>query len=597
MAALNDSQKRQVIQREPSLSAEKMLEYIQRYENLSLADFPNMDGAKRKYIQDKLNSVPNPSEQNEWKAIESMLGTASEQLLKALEDYIRNWESTRPADNHVDQANNEAERVRGLLEEQQRQVEENDWNLVDILDFYSLTAHLTKYPHTVHRNEIDENIWSLVNREDVQAIQNYLSLFPNGMHAVEARDILSAIVEWNTAKNTYDILIINNYIKAHPTSPFLQQAQLLLMSMKQHEISEMRTNPNGYEVSFLLRLINEGVFTDNELIMAKVMTGDILETLRKGDYLADLPDIKKAIAESTPECKEDYTDVYFFGVPSTGKTCVLMGLSCSSALNINLASGGGDYAAALQQFTDMGVTVPRTPGTFVATLEAEIHNDQDDTIEHHVNLVEMSGEEFAFSIANNPEHIYSFEDMGGKGAPALLQNNNRKVFFLIIDPTANIVRINREIDDGYDENTGQKLTHLEECVVNQQIVITKMVALFKDKSNSDIMDKVDSIHIVMTKSDMLGNPVEREEKAYKIFKEKYESKILKPLIKLCQEHNINSNTNFCPKLYTFSLGTFYVGGLYNYEQTDSNRLVTAIQNATSSVREKSFWEKLKEKLN
>ena len=273
-----------------------------------------------------------------------------------------------------------------------------------------------------------------------------------------------------------------------------------------------------------------------------------------------------------------------------------MGMSRSNSLHINLASGGGDYASALQQYTDVGVTVPRTPGTFVTTLEATISSRNDINSVHKINLVEMSGEEFAFGIANNPDHVFTFEEMGS-GATQLLRNNNRKVFFLIIDPTANVVRINREIVDGYDEETGAPITHLEYCVVNQRTLIQKMVNLFETEGNRDIMKKVDSIHIIMTKSDTLGNPVEREEKALNIFNDKFGGDILEPLIDLCKECNINSNTNFSPKLYTFSLGTFYVGGLYEYEQTDSNRLVKAIKNSTRGAKKKTLWDKIKEVVN
>ena len=51
------------------------------------------------------------------------------------------------------------------------------------------------------------------------------------------------------------------------------------------------------------------------------------------------------------------------------------------------------------------------------------------------------------------------------------------------------------------------------------------------------------------------------------------------------------------KLYTFSLGKFYVGGLYEYDCTDSDRLVTAITNSTIGTKEKTFWVKFKELVN
>lgn len=596
MPTLTDLQKNKLIQLEPATSVSKMVEYIQKFDNLSLADFPNMSADRKALIDQQLKQFPNPNEQKEWNDISIMLSTPSQDVINLLNNYILHWEQSKPNGNHIQEAFYELKRIQDLLAAEAMAAEEFDWNNVDTFDMNSLIGHLNKYPNSVHKSEIDDSVWGLVDMENIQDVENYIAIFPSGNHIQDARNVLNAILEWNNVKNTNDLFIINDYLRVNPNSPFKQQALILVTKLKQEEIALMRTDPNHYEVYRLMRLLNENVATECELINAKVMTKNILQTLRSTDIESDLPDIRKAIADSRAECKEGYTDVFFFGVPSTGKTCVLMGMSRSNSLHINLASGGGDYASALQQYTDVGVTVPRTPGTFVTTLEATISSRNGINSIHKINLVEMSGEEFAFGIANNPDHVFTFEEMGS-GATQLLRNNNRKVFFLIIDPTANVVRINREIVDGYDEDTGAPITHLEYCVVNQRTLIQKMVNLFENEGNRDIMKKVDSIHIIMTKSDTLGNPVEREEKALNIFNEKFGGDILEPLIDLCVECYINSNTNFSPKLYTFSLGTFYVGGLYEYDQTDSDRLVKAIKNSTCGAKKKTLWDKIKEVVN
>lgn len=598
--ALTELQRKKLIEGINSISINSIIKYIQTGD-ITLDDVPHISAEREQYILDQLNSMPNPVEQQEWQVIELMLRQPSTELLQKLSAYITRWDASRPADNHVDLAKQKLPEIETLIKSEAEKAEQAAWNAIDPFSMTDLMDYLSKYPNTIHKTEIDDSIWSLVNKENVQEIQNYITFLPQGIHVREAQTILNEIVEWNNIKLTNDIFCINDYIRKKPNTPFKDQAQVLLMCLKQQEIGMMRTNPNSYEVNRLLRLITDGIFSDHELINAKVMTDTVLDTLRNHDINADLPDIRQAIENSRAECKDGYTDVFFFGVPSTGKTCVLMGMSRSNSLHINLASGGGDYAAALQQYTDVGVTVPRTPGTFVTTLEATISSvaDQSGTI-HKINLVEMSGEEFAFDIANNPDKIFTFEQMGS-GATQLLKNDNHKVFFLIIDPTANVVRINREIkvQDGFDEETGQPITHtdLQYCVVNQRTLIQKMVDLFNNPDNAEIMKKVDSIHIIMTKSDTLGNPVEREDKAFNIFQQKFSGDILKPLIDLCEEYNINSQTNFHPKLYTFSLGTFYVGGLYEYEQTDSDRLVVAIKNSTQSIKKKSWWDRLKEIVN
>lgn len=598
--ALTDLQRKKLIEGINSISINSIIKYIQ-IGDITLDDVPHISAERKQYIIDQLNSMPNPVEQQEWQAIEMMLIQPSTELVQKLSSYIARWDAGRPAGNHVELAKQKLPEIESQIKLEAERAEQAEWDAVDPFSTTDLWGYLSKYPNTIHKSEIDDNLWNLVNQESVQDIQNYITMLPQGIHVREAQLILNAIVEWNNVKLTNDIFCVNDYIRNNPNTPFKNQAQVQLMGLKQQEIGMMRTNPNSYEVNRFLRLINDGIFSDHELINAKVMTETVLETLRNHDINADLPDIRQAIENSRAECKDGYTDVFFFGVPSTGKTCVLMGMSRSNSLHINLASGGGDYAAALQQYTDVGVTVPRTPGTFVTTLEATISSvsDQGGAV-HKINLVEMSGEEFAFDIANNPDRIFTFEQMGS-GATQLLKNDNRKVFFLIIDPTANVVRINREIvvQDGFDEDTGEPITHtdLQYCVVNQRTLIQKMVDLFTDPGNAEIMKKVDSIHIIMTKSDTLGNPVEREEKALNIFQQKFSGDILKPLIDLCEEYNINSRTNFHPNLYTFSLGTFYVGGLYEYEQTDSDRLVVAIENSTPSVKKKSWWDRLKETVN
>lgn len=592
-------QRKKLISDANKIKIDTLMTYIHSGD-ITLDELKELSQERRQEIEKRLNEMPNPNEQQEWAQIHAILEKQeySQSLLDMIANYIRHWEGTRPSGNHVDEANQHYAFVEGKLEDITRDIEKADWEAVDVLSKDELLRHLTKYPNTSHKDEIDENVWGLTSQNQVAELQEYLDVFPKGKFAKDAQAMLNAVVEWEDAKNTGDIFIVNDYIKKNHESPYLQQARIELMKLKQGEISQMHDEPNKYEVTRLVNLINEKIISKDELIRNGVMTENVWDTLMTTDITYDLPDINQAIATSKPECKDGFTDVYFFGVPSTGKTCVLMGLSRSSALNINLASGGGDYAAALQQYTDVGLTVPRTPGTFVTTLEATISSRTTKGAKHNVNLVEMSGEEFAFGIANNPDKVFTFEDMG-TGATALLNNDNHKVFFLIIDPTVNVVRITREVVTGYDEETGNPITELKHCAVNQRTLIQKMVNILQNEHNAEIMEKVDSIHIIVTKADTLGDTLRREEEALSIFRQKYEADILQPLIELCEEHNINVQmaNRYHPNLYTFSLGQFYVGGLYEYDNTDSDKLVRAIRNSTQSLKKKSFWDKVKDAVN
>ncbi len=597
--ALTDLQRKQIKDGVNKINVNTLIKYIQSGD-LSLDELTSygLNAERHDYIDNFLKTQPNMAEQKEWNEISAMLssGLVSQDVLNILNAYVSRWESARPEGNHVDEAKQHIARVNTELEAQTAKLEQSDWEAVSAFSQTDLLGHLAKYPNTTHRNEIDEAVWGLVEKEEVADVENYLNFFPQGIHRAEAKMVLDAIYEWDQVKNARDIFIVNEYICKNANSPFVGKAKTLLAGLKQQEFREMREAPTSYEVTRLQRLLDERIISENDLLAAKVVTSNVLQTLLNTDVQNDLPDVLTAIETSRAECKPGYTDVFFFGIPATGKTCVLMGLSRSSSLNINLASGGGDYASALQQYTDVGLTVPPTPGSFVSTLEATISSTKNPDQVHEVNLVEMSGEEFAFAIANNQEHIFTFEDMGS-GATALLSNNNRKVFFLIIDPTANVARIKRQVRVGFDEETGQELTQLQLCVVNQRAAINKMVNIFQDPGNAEIMKKVDSIHIIITKSDTLGNTVEREAKVQEIFNTRYAGDILEPLVKLGKEYSINTATNFRPKLYSFSLGSFYVGGLYEYDPTDSDRLVKAIRNSSQGKKDKTWWDRLKEIVN
>ena len=53
MPTLPDLNKKKLIDREPTLSAQKILEAILKYDNVSLADFPSMADEKRRWIQEQ----------------------------------------------------------------------------------------------------------------------------------------------------------------------------------------------------------------------------------------------------------------------------------------------------------------------------------------------------------------------------------------------------------------------------------------------------------------------------------------------------------------------------------------------------------------
>ena len=586
---LTDLQRKKLIDDINRLNINVVLKYFLSGD-ISLSDVPHITDDRRKYIEDHL---PAPA-QMDWDALQASLSEVSESTLHKLEAYIRKYEGTRPDGNHVDEAIAKRNEIKDALRRDALATEETEWKAVDPFSMMSLIGHLNKYPMSAHRDEIDDKVWNIIDKESEQQLQDYKVLFPKGKYIEKATAMLEVLDEWMIVRDSGDISFVFQYIRKRPESPYIDKAYCLLMDLKHQEICRMRREPNIYEVSRLLYLVQLGIFTVDELISEGVMTENIWNTLNSiDDVKNDLPDIYEAMQESKVECSEGSTDVYFFGMPSTGRTCILQGSLCATSLHVDLASFGGPYAEALRQYTDNGMLIPITPYDFVTTLKTTIITGGHTPIKHNVNFVEMSGSHFLEMVKDYGEHS---KEENNSDIVHLLHNDNRKVFFLIIDPTINEVRFNRLCYE-YDEQTGEKINKLKYAVVNQKIFMQKIVNIFQDPANSDIMRKVDSIHIIVTKADTFGERLQRREKALDYFNNHYAMNIVPPLTEVCRDYHINSNSDYRPKLFTFSLGKFYVGGLYEYDSFDSELLVHTISEVLSSPYEQmSFWSRLKNKL-
>ena len=586
--ALTDLQRKRLIDDVNRLNINVVLKYFLSGD-LSLSDIPHITDDRRKFIEDHL---PVPA-QIDWNVLQASLSEVSKSTLHKLEAYIRKYEGTRPDGNHVDEAIAKRNEIKDALLREALAKEEDEWNTVDLFSMTSLIGHLNKYPMSAHHDEIDDNVWNIIDKESEQQLQDYKVLFPKGKYIEKAKAMLEAIDEWSGVKDSGDIFVVFYYIKNHPETPYIDKARWFLSELKHQEICRMRCEPNRYEVSRLRWLVKLGIFTVDELISEGVMTECVWNTLNSIDVKNDLPDIYEAMKKSEAECSEGSTDVYFFGLPYTGKTCLLQGLLCTTSLQVDLTAFSGSYAEALRQYSDYGMVLPCTPDVSVTTLNTTTITGGHTPIKHNVNFVEMSGNHILDMVKNNGEHS---KEEDNSDIANLLHNDNRKVFFLIIDPTINNIKLNREYDE-YDEQTEEKIHRLKYVVFNQKIFMQQIVNIFQDPANSNIMKNVDSINIIVTKADTFGERLQRREKALDYFNNHYAMNIVPPLTKVCRDYNINSNSDYRPKLFAFSLGKFYVGGLYEYDPTDSELLVhTITAMVPPPYRKETFWSRLIEKI-
>lgn len=577
------------------------LNWTYKGRTLTVDDFPQANENRKAQIKDFLNKPrPNPIHDREWADLSIDMEKSFDELkfheLQAyelrLQTYIANWDVSRPDGNHVDDAITK-------LSALQKHIEEEEWKKVDLFDITALENYYKKRSNTIHKNEIDDAIFSLSKskpaHELINALLHYKQIFPQGNHVEEADRMIEAVRIWLGISGSRDLFQVFSYIKSYPDSPFMNDAQILMLQLKAEEIEIMKREFMDYSRDKLLGFIEQEIFTENELIYAQVVTQNSLQILRNYSQIkVSLPVLDNIIPRCKTECYADHTDVFLFGIPGTGKSCVLAGLIGSNILNYDSVSSGGAYADALIEFMNNSCPPPPTKKNYLTTIKAWIKNGD---IVHPYNLIEMAGEEFADKISLNPDNEVCFEDMG-TGATDLLSSDNDKIFFIIVDPTKDFVRFktDREVKDEDENIIGYET---KEIVANQVQCMKRMIDMFNRKENENIMKKVKAIHFIVTKSDTLGDILEnRLDGAAAILNKKYPL-CIETLYDIFEnpDYEINRATDYKPMVYTFSLGKFYVGNIFEYDSSDSANLIEVMQGNIVGIKKPTPMDRLRKLLN
>ncbi len=388
----------------------------------------------------------------------------------------------------------------------------------------------------------------------------------------------------------------DDYRDNHPDSPFITEVNSTYYKLRDEKLAEMKKNPSEFSKDDVERLIAADIFTQWQLIDEGLVTDESWETLQLDrDLFPNIQDYQRE--DPNIQAPADCTDIYLFGTPGTGKTCLLMGLTGANGqgYTLNMRVQGGPYASALQQYVNAGITPGRTFGRFVTTINGQVNETtrRGNIVSHRINLVEMSGEEFALRIAGNQD--VAFTNMG-VGATNLLANANRKVFFIIVDSTKDMVKVEyvEEVKDAEGNVIDERI---RKKYISQLDILNKFVSLFELPENQDIMKRVDAIHFVVTKADMLGDRTVRLDRARELLKTKYAGPV-EQLKNYCrQTKRINYSTGYKPQVFTFSLGQFFLGDVFKFDTSETIKIVDTIRTVTGGVTERTFWDRVKDMLN
>lgn len=602
------------VKNQTSIPLQTLVDLVNKYNDLEVKDFQG-------YINDVLladlyNAVRDPKERELWDqimAIPRETPEAIQEVQRKVSTYIQTFpngrmiKEARELMNQLPRELEEMMKQKEKEEEDRRRAEalareQRDWEMVERGNYNALQSYKAKYPSSVHLEELDDLMWlNTKNVMNANSLNRYLSDWPCGRHAVEANQALSESSEWEDAKRSGDLFLVDDYRDNHPNSPYINEVNALYYRLRDEELAKMKENPSEYSKDDVEKLIAADIFTKWQLEDEGLITDESWELLQLDRDL--FPNIAEyQFEDPNLQAPEDCTDIYLFGTPGTGKTCLLMGLTGANgtrdqrgqSYTLNMRTQGGPYASALQQYVSAGITPGRTFGKFVTTINGEVNevDKKGRILNHRINLVEMSGEEFALRIADSKE--VSLSNMG-TGATNLLSNENRKVFFIIVDSSKEKVKV-EYIEQVKDAEGNVIDERIRKKYIWQLDILNKFVGLFELPENQEIMKRVDAIHFVVTKADMLGERNVRKEKARDLLLNTYAGPV-EQLKNYCRKtKRINYSTQYRPLVFTFSLGKFYLGDVFSFDKEDTIQIVDTIRTVTGSIKEKGWWDKLKETL-
>lgn len=524
-------------------------------------------------------------EKRQWSHIEKLCKDQSREgeLISSLQDYISYWVPPKniPSSNHIEEAKT---KLAKLLSD----IEDTEWAALNKNDLNALKEYLKKYPNSVHLKEIDEYFWKVVSFSPVilKNLYDYLTTFPSGKYVYQAQGIIGEYGEWEGIRDSADIVSVWNYINRYDTPPFIEEAKKLYERLKSNKLKFLEENKYDRALYEDVKLLLEsGALTKNDLIEAKLVTEMIYKEMF-GDTTIKL---SKAEPKVNPNVTSlgGFVDVYLLGIPSSGKTCVLMGLLGAYDLTFNRVGEYAEYGDNLEIYRTSGQTVQRTTRNFTARIDSTIskQDSKGRNVKYNISLIEMAGEQFVFNMVFHPEKKLKLEDMGS-GASSIMSSDNNKIIFLVVDPNIEgIVKL-----ESVDPQTGEE----QSVTTEQKIVLAKIIDILR--ANPKAMSKTLAINFIMTKSDTIGEVSERDDLAVKRMREIYRETITK-VKDLCDEYGINKANDGVPKLYTFSLGQFCICDRFAFDRKDADKIITAITNLMPGEKKKTRWDKLVEKMN
>jgi hypothetical protein len=373
---------------------------------------------------------------------------------------------------------------------------------------------------------------------------------------------------------------LENYITAFPKGQNLEEAKRKIQELRDEEIRILKL---AEERENMLRNIRENInkFTPDE-VLGKLSSADFENLCNELSIDANIirnyraPDLtSNDFPQSANEIPEGYTDVFFWGIPSSGKTCALSAILSTIKKDYSMEAPdiqkqfGATYRDSLVQIfqRDTGFLPGRTNEDLTQYMPFMLYKRGEFNKQRRVSFFELSGEVFKYFYekTNNSNVILDrdreYIEKSFNTLELLLNSNNQKIHFFFID-------YNAETKHTSDSSK-----------LSQNNYLDAAATYFRDQNNI-FRKKTDAVYIIVTKSDEIKSDNKIE--SAKEFLNEHFGSFIDVLKNQCKRNSVDFNIKI------FSIGDVYFKRVCKINRNYSKDIINDLLVRIKPLR-KSWW--------
>lgn len=302
-------------------------------------------------------------------------------------------------------------------------------------------------------------------------------------------------------KNATSLRLLQDFVEAYPDSRHINKAKDKIHNFNQIEeqkkaleIQKIKKNINDYKPDEVKKKLSEEecrILCDELGISYDVFNEYEEPPLLFGDIPLESDDIP-----------EGFTDVFFWGIPSSGKTCALSAIlrtmkdkyTITNPTNLEKNFGGVYRDSLINIYKNQTAFLPaatqKDRTQYMPFLLKKREHDKKNDRYRKISFFELSGEVFEYIYElNNQKDILSINqresvETAFESLNLLLESNNQKIHFFFID---------------YQSETRSKR---DKNNLTQENYLDAAASYFRNRGDL-FRKKTDAVYVILTKSDLI----------------------------------------------------------------------------------------------